>query len=413
MSGDLRSKESIVESKMRAENADQIPTNVLPNSVTIDLCKSNIETKVKTGQTESKSMPNSNSMSSTAVAEMCKSLDLTDAMCDSQKPKKSLFQITKVVSKVNETKETESIDDLDETTNTEDMSFDLSRTTDAEQEPLSASTVHSPGGVEDAWSSQMAETLKPAQASELKAVKASDAHSRFKIVKIESKDRLKRGRWTCHNFNDPEQQTDKQQNSGEQVGMTVTNSIYYIPSVDDQMKTVFAPIVYNEGHPVLEPNPLKSPLYVQNNAVQQFFRDQQQWLASGPFGAMDIHPIDDQDVLSRVAPRQGFQNADPRTMGASESQTADLTKPYSQLLNSDFIPNYAVDRGRTMNAQQVAGFMESGEQMTSVLKRAVGQTSPLMAMESALMNSSSLSMADMDERQVHKYINMNYMIDLC
>ncbi|ESN94824.1 hypothetical protein HELRODRAFT_193803 [Helobdella robusta] len=202
-------------------------------------------------------------------------LEFFDASSDFNKQKKSSFQITKIISVKQEGKKDENQDDLDETTNTEDLSLDVSRTTDVEHEPSSASTVHSPGGTDDAVWSGLIHSIpdNPNQTAILgshvatsKSKTSQDSRSRFKIVKLESQDRLKRGRWTCTTFSDPSDTSDKSRNKGEQLNMT--DSIYYIPpAVDDHNTAVFAPIVYTEGHPILK---MHGPLL---NSKQQILDD--------------------------------------------------------------------------------------------------------------------------------------------
>lgn len=223
---------------------------------------------------------------------------LVSGVSNQQRQKKSSFQIIKVITKNKD--DVETADDLDET-NTEDVSsgiLDLSKMTDADQEPSSADTLHSPGG-EEFWPSPASLGKHPLSSSEPKE-KVVDTHSRFKIVKIESKDRAKKGRWTCMDFADPEH-TEKTDEHGTGSNST-SNSIYYIPgATDDQSKSPFAAaIVYNQGHPVLEPNLLKSPLYVNDTRFQQlpFFQNPHLGAIQQPIS------ISDQDALSRCREQQ-------------------------------------------------------------------------------------------------------------
>ena len=199
--------------------------------------------------------------------------DYHDVPNDFGKLKKSYFQITKITNRKEDAQE-----DFDEATNTEDLSFDVSRT-DMELEPSSTSTVHSPGGViEDmVWpniipsnynniivstsvvsnnnssSNNMVGSHK-ASAAILKGSKKNPvSHSRFKIIKLESQDWLKKGRWTCMTFSDPPVDILKSQKSMSMSYDTSRDSIYYLPSFPDDQTCpmMFTPIVYNEGHPSL------------------------------------------------------------------------------------------------------------------------------------------------------------------
>lgn len=98
------------------------------------------------------------------------------------------------------------------------------------------------------------------------ALSLTDSYSRFRIVKIESRDRWHIGRWTCHDFADPPERIKTEQTIESDGGANsfARNgpSIYYIPGVQDALKSPFG-IVYNTGgHPVLEANFLpSSPRY--------------------------------------------------------------------------------------------------------------------------------------------------------
>jgi len=104
--------------------------------------------------------------------------------------------------------------------------------------------------------------------------KKGSIESRFKIVKIESKENRKRGRWVCFDFADPvgsgtssaklrvTENISNQKDTVTNPAILVTpDPIYYFPNVEEHRnaQSPFAPaIVYNEGHPVLERNPLES-----------------------------------------------------------------------------------------------------------------------------------------------------------
>lgn len=93
--------------------------------------------------------------------------------------------------------------------------------------------------------------------SRLVRARPSDINSRFKIVKIESNKPLRRGRWTCFEFVDPPPLEKIKCNEAETTDSVMTSPIYYIQmEKEDPSKNQFAAIVYSDGHPSLDPNPL-------------------------------------------------------------------------------------------------------------------------------------------------------------
>lgn len=288
---------------------------------------------------------------------------LTSSVSNQQKQKKSSFQITKVITKNKD--DVDVVDDLDET-NTEDISsglLDSSKMTDADQEPSSADTLHSPGA-DDLWPLPSAVSKLPSAVTEPKE-KVVDTHSRFKIVKIESKDRTKKGRWTCMDFADPEH-TEKSDEQGT-GNSSATNSIYYIPGTDDQSKSPFAAaIVYNQGHPVLEPNLLKSPLYVNDGSFQQL-----QFFPRPYLGAIQSISISDQEILSRLNDQQlpSSGNLPTNLMPAGSLPTGSLP---SGTLATGSIPSCSLPAGSLASGHLPAGTLSasnlpSGTQQTGCL----------------------------------------------
>lgn len=93
--------------------------------------------------------------------------------------------------------------------------------------------------------------------SRLTRTRPSDINSRFKIVKIESNKPLRRGRWTCFEFVDPPPLEKIKCNDAGTTGSVMTSPIYYIQmEKEDPSENQFAAIVYSDGHPSLDPNPL-------------------------------------------------------------------------------------------------------------------------------------------------------------
>jgi len=144
--------------------------------------------------------------------------------------KKKTFKITSV--KLNDTNDGDSMDDLDEshTEMTEDYSseiLDTSHATDYEQE--------TPSAAEDM-------PLTNRQVGDGKEKTETEMHSRFRVVKIETKEPFHRGRWICLDFLDPQPAVNPEKsdikvydeaNSGSS---SAGSSIHYIHGVDDPAK---------------------------------------------------------------------------------------------------------------------------------------------------------------------------------
>ena len=162
--------------------------------------------------------------------------------------KKSSFQITRVITKNDDV----DADDLDET-NTEDMSSDLldiSKTTESgaiEPDPSSEDTVEMAPEAEELQNTKEINHRPPIQAQQFddsvqldEKEKVNDGQSRFKVVKIESKEPFRRGRWTCLDFLDPpsEKLTEKtsEENFVGSGNSSAASSVHYIPGVDDPSK---------------------------------------------------------------------------------------------------------------------------------------------------------------------------------
>lgn len=183
----------------------------------------------------------------------------------SQRFKKSSFQITRIV-KTDEAGD--STDDLDDVTSIEDIGSNImekSANANLESDVHSLDTLHSPSSVEDVESLSSCQKhlcLKPSHSSR---PRPSDINSRFKIVKIESNKPLRRGRWMCLEFVDPphlsvslEKQT-KHDDTESLVSSCIASPIYYVQvEKEDPSNNQFvaAAIIYSNGQPSLEPNPL-------------------------------------------------------------------------------------------------------------------------------------------------------------
>ena len=89
--------------------------------------------------------------------------------------------------------------------------------------------------------------------------KEKAAESRFKVVKIESKEPFRRGRWTCLDFlnSRPSERSEKPEKSGEEVGShgsgnsSAASSVHYVPGVDDPSRN---PLLEGSANSVISPN---------------------------------------------------------------------------------------------------------------------------------------------------------------
>lgn len=153
--------------------------------------------------------------------------------------KKSSFQITSVSAVKHSDGDADSMDDLDET-HTEDASsevLDWSKTTDIEPDP--SSTEETLGFV--------AEAIK----------ERSDTTSRFKVVKIASKEPFKRGRWVCSDFSDePSADRDKEKGTSDikkeedfsvpvSENSSAASSVHYVPDQQNEHEEIKDPGMFS------------------------------------------------------------------------------------------------------------------------------------------------------------------------
>jgi len=230
----------------------------------------------------------------------------------------------------------------------------------------------------------------------------SDSCSRFRIVKIESRDRWHRGRWTCHDFADPPEHAKAEQmiESDSTVNSTNRNepSIYYIPGVQDALKSPFG-IVYNTGgHPVLEANLLpSSPRYARgshffSNSLSASDSLYKNMLQSDEterlFSSQRISTVDQPEPVSHSAARRLFSNMFmPLKVSVSETLQHDT-------------------EDIKMNESFLSRQLSSGLLMpTDTAQRIADQTSPLDVMMSATLGSSS---SDLDMRFAIAYNFLNH-----
>jgi len=266
--------------------------------------------------------------------------------------------------------------------NTEDLSsdvFDGSRLTDGDPGPASAGTINSPGGADDIWSTEViaeGPTTKvvPSQPAAT-STPAKDTQSRFKIVKIESKEHRKGGRWVCFDFADPVgsvvaavPHSEKKVKNGlpteeHKLSIVPSESIYYFPNLDVQhgAKSPFAPAIFyaaGQRHPVLERNPLESPMFL--NRTQSFFRGNEWDSVEGPVGAPTTITLDTGARLPGNSVASGNRYLTARQLESLSPKAADFS---------------------------VGG---SGADLLSMITKGAGPGSPLYdAMVSATMNPIS------------------------
>ena len=207
---------------------------------------------------------------------------------ESSTKKKSCFQITRVITKSGGSDQLDGDvdDDLDET-NTEEVSsvsIDASKTNDTDidqaEDTLSAHSI--PVGSEEfakdvtlgnitsstphaVFPSREKHNSTPSHSSEPNGVlelndnpslqpeptapdqpqivphKEKPSESRFKVVKIESKEPFRRGRWSCQDYLDPpfSEKSEKDKTAFEEIGShgsgnsSTASSVHFVPGLDD------------------------------------------------------------------------------------------------------------------------------------------------------------------------------------
>lgn len=192
---------------------------------------------------------------------------------DGQYKKKSSFQITGVYPAVKTglDPDGDSLDDLDETaeTHTEDVSsdiLDISKTTDIDPDPSSTEEVSTPNHLNDDSPGRDATSLNPLDHEQNgNRDMSKDLQSRFKVVKIESTEPFRRGRWLCHDYMAPSKDGERKERGekgekDEGVGSgnsSAASSIHYIHGVDDPAKNPLGgAIIHSDAHPIVEPQPV-------------------------------------------------------------------------------------------------------------------------------------------------------------
>jgi len=223
-------------------------------------------------------------------------------------------------------------------------------------------------------------SLSWVSAPEVDDVSSTDSNSRFRIVKIESRDRWHRGRWTCHDFADPPEHVKTEQTVESDDGTSSMSRngppIYYIPGVQDALRSPFGIVYSSGGHPILEPNLLpSSPRYARGS---RFFSDRlptpdavQSDVTRMQLSSQRISAVDQREPVGPSAARKLlFNKFVPLRVSVSESLQNDTEDTKVESLISRQISNTLL---MTADVQNLTA----------------GQTSPLDAMMSARLGSSS------------------------
>jgi len=154
-------------------------------------------------------------------------------------PTKSPFHITRIVRRNSESED--GMNDEEET-----VAFNVSN---SEEDAMSAS--------EENHSATMADHHLPLANilnQEMKHSKEDGVRSRFRIVKIESKGLVKRGRWTCRDFADPPEAKASDVAETQSTGSSsAAEPVFYVQGAGPAVNQL---IFYSEGHPVLESDAL-------------------------------------------------------------------------------------------------------------------------------------------------------------
>ncbi len=264
---------------------------------------------------------------------------------EGQHKKKSSFQITGVYPAVKSglDPDGDSLDDLDETaeTHTEDVSsdiMDVSKTTDIDPDPSSAEEVPSPNHLVQDENTMKETSLIYHEQNGTKDPKDpnKDLHSRFKVVKIESTEPFRRGRWLCHDFMAPAKDGEKTEKD-EGVGSgnsSAASSIHYIHGVDDPAKNPLSgTVIHSEGHPIVEPQPIYPTAQSVNSEYE--FTGQQSNVAQTSGQSMVL-----QDSASGGVPQSGYSQSVGQTVQAQPSgATAHLQQ---QMVGQNGVKNSSV-----------------------------------------------------------------------
>jgi len=210
----------------------------------------------------------------------------------------------------------------------------------------------------------------------------SDSYSRFRIVKIESRDRWHRGRWTCHDFSDPPERAKTEQTAESDSGVSsfARNgpSIYYIPGVQDALRSPFG-IVYNTGgHPVLEANLLpSSPRYARGVKFFSCTSETLDDVSGDILQSQRTSTVDQSEPVGHSAARKLFANGENTMLTPLKiSVSASLQNDAEHVENYTSLPS--------LHTQISSSMLVAAD----AVQRTAGPTSPLDVMMSATLGSS-------------------------
>lgn len=248
------------------------------------------------------------------------------------------------------------------------------------EQPVEAEAAKSPKGTQ---------TLGGSLSWATSPVVSGISYSRFRIVKIESRDRCHRGRWTCHDFADPPEHIKTEQTVKSDSGLRSTNtnrpSIYYIPGVQDALRSPFGIVYQTGGHPVLEANFLASPKYAHGS---RFFA------SSLPTLNNTSEDVSQSEMMEVNLSSQGVSTVDqPELVGHSAARKLFPDCENDTLMPLKITVSLPVENG-SQNVKGSESFyvrQSSTSMLTAadVAQKTTGQSSPLDIMMSATLGSSS------------------------
>jgi len=220
----------------------------------------------------------------------------------------------------------------------------------------------------------------------------TDSYSRFRIVKIESRDRWHRGRWTCHDFADPPERTKTEQTIESDNGVSSLArhgpSIYYIPGVQDALKSPFGIVYSTGGHPVLDANFLpSSPRYARGlkffSCTSEILDDASGELLQTEMTEVHSPPqrmstVDQTDLVGHSAARKLFPNDE--NIALMPLQISVLAPPQN---DAEHVENYT--SLPSIHMQLSSSMLIAAD----AVQKTAGPTSPLDVMMSATLGSSA------------------------
>ena len=219
----------------------------------------------------------------------------------------------------------------------------------------------------------------------------NDSYSRFRIVKIESRDGWHRGRWTCHDFADPPERAKTEQavenDSGVSSSARHGPSIYYIPGIQDALRSPFGIVYSTGGHPVLDANFLpSSPKYAHGlkffSCTSEILDDSsgdvlQTEMSEVHLSLQRTSTVDQTEPVGRSAARKLFAIDDNKTLTPLKIS---LSAPPQN--DAEHVENYT--SLPSIHTQLSSSMLMAAD----TVQKITGPTSPLDAMMSATLGPS-------------------------